>query len=87
MSQASPDRPEASAASIPYEGTDCTPEESVEAVKAVRREAAPCEWCGRAVARNTEGRWFAVKGEERSYDPLTCEASDDCRHYPPDGVR
>lgn len=32
--------PEASAASIPYEGTDCTPEEAVEAVKAVRSSAA-----------------------------------------------
>ena len=29
-----------SAASIPYEGTDCTPEEAVEAVKAVRGSAA-----------------------------------------------
>jgi endogenous inhibitor of DNA gyrase (YacG/DUF329 family) len=52
----------------------------------VRREAetmtepttAACEWCGRAVAQNPEGRWYAVKGEERGYDPLTCDASDDC---------
>lgn len=34
------DDPCATAASIPYEGTDCTPEEAVEAVKAVRTTAA-----------------------------------------------
>lgn len=45
----------------------------------------PCEWCGRAIYRGTylgEPVWLAVKGEERGYDPLTCEASDDVRHDP-----
>jgi hypothetical protein len=32
--------PDTAASGIPYEGTDCTPEEAVEAVQAVRASAA-----------------------------------------------
>lgn len=43
----------------------------------------PCEWCGRAVRQDDAARWFAVKGAERGYDPLACDASDDGTHNPP----
>lgn len=47
-------------------------------------EAIACDWCGRAIARTIYGRWYAVKGVERGYDPMACEASDDGQHGPPD---
>lgn len=46
------------------------------------RGSAACEWCGRAVAQDAEGRWYAVKGEERGYDPLVCDVAGDGRHSP-----
>lgn len=43
-----------------------------------------CGWCGRAIyLQLPEGRWEAVKGRERGYDPIACEANtDDGRHEP-----
>lgn len=49
-------------------------------------EAIACEGCGRAIGRTASVRWYAVKGEERGYDPLACEASDDGRHEPAEDV-
>lgn len=46
-----------------------------------RERAVACEWCGRAIERAGD-RWRAVKGEERGYDPLACDASDDSQHHP-----
>ena len=46
---------------------------------------AACEWCGRAIDRDEQGRWYAVKGAERGYDPLVCDAvadRDDTDHAP-----
>lgn len=41
-----------------------------------------CEWCGRAI-RQQDGRWLAVKGVERGYDPVACEANtEDGLHEP-----
>lgn len=44
-------------------------------------EAAACEWCGRAVVQDGNGRWIAVKGAERGYDPLFCAASEDGQQH------
>ena len=41
-----------------------------------------CEWCGRAIYR-AGFVWLAIKGQDRDYDPLVCDASDDDRHNPP----
>jgi hypothetical protein len=44
---------------------------------------APCEWCGRAIHSPMGSRyWLAVKGVERGYDPMACEASNDGKHNP-----
>lgn len=46
-----------------------------------------CDWCGRAIyqakLRRSVLRWFAVKGVERGYDPLACDANpEDGQHEP-----
>jgi hypothetical protein len=46
---------------------------------AIEEPVACCE-CGRAIAKDDQGRWCAVKGAERGYDPL-CDAADDSRHH------
>ena len=44
--------------------------------------AVACEWCGRAIYRAGHV-WLAVKGVERGYNPLYCDANDDDgRHEP-----
>lgn len=46
-----------------------------------------CDWCGRAIYQakfQYSGlRWFAVKGVERGYDPLVCEANTDNGQHEP----
>lgn len=50
------------------------------------RETTPhCDWCGRAIRHVPGTGWWAVKGEERGYDPLICEASEDGSHTPAEG--
>lgn len=46
-----------------------------------------CDWCGRAIflakLQRSGVRWLAVKGVERGYDPLTCDANtEDGIHEP-----
>lgn len=46
-----------------------------------------CDWCGRAISQakfqRSGLRWFAVKGVERGYDPLFCDANpEDGKHEP-----
>lgn len=45
------------------------------------RHQPHCDWCGRAI-KATEGRWEAVKGTERGYDPLACDENPDGAHEP-----
>lgn len=43
-----------------------------------------CDWCGRAIVKRGS-RWHAVKGAERGYDALACDANandEDQRHEP-----
>lgn len=39
-----------------------------------KKVSEPCQWCGRAIYLTGE-TWFAVKGKERKYDPLLCDAN------------
>lgn len=61
-----------------FEDWPCTSSPAEDWVAA--RERA-CQWCGRAI-KPEAGAWAAVKGRERGYDPLMCDANDSERHEP-----
>ena len=42
-----------------------------------------CDWCGRAIRRVAGAGWWAVKSEERGYDPLICDANPEGHHHEP----
>lgn len=64
------------------------PEEYPPGAGRVYSEPVACEWCGRAIDCDEQGRWYAVKGKERGYDPLVCDAvadRNDTDHSPAPG--
>lgn len=60
----------------------CTPERPNRVTCCAESEPVACDWCGRAIVREWDA-WHAVRGAERGYDPITCDAAEDGLHEPP----